>query len=89
MKGNKLWSSPFNISNSVHRTELIQYTWATRSAFAYECPAFSHVIVFNFDKFQANYKHRHTGTQTDKYDLKCSAFTLRTVTKSFILRARK
>ena len=30
---------------------LIQYTEATRSAYAYERPAFANVIIFTFDRF--------------------------------------
>ena len=34
----------------------IQYTWATRSVFAYERPAFAYVIIFTFDQVKANHK---------------------------------
>ena len=34
---------------------IVQYTQATRSVFAYECPAFVYVIIFTFDRFQANH----------------------------------
>ena len=29
----------------------VQYTWATRSAFAYERPVFAYMIIFTFDRF--------------------------------------
>ena len=32
-------------------TSSIQYTEATRSAYAYERPAFANVIIFTFDRF--------------------------------------
>ena len=32
----------------------VQYTWATRSAFVDERPAFAYVIIFTFDRFLAN-----------------------------------